>query len=352
VTLQRFQQAADEDIDKQVRRFNRVLTGHYATARDQIQGELERLYARVLDGVDPKQHYAVAVRFDRLSTLQGRIRDLYLEAANKAGIAVREASQLAMSNAYYSSQYAIATAAGTAQGVNLAFNTVPRGVVELAVSGASQRFRELQEAYAARLGSMDDYIPSSGYTLRDILLKRNAADLRRVQDTVVQSLIQGKSVGRATTDLTRSMAISRNNAERIIRTETHRTRSLGHYAASQDAKAQGARLRRQIVSVLDDRTRAQSAEVDGQYENEDGQFVYPGDRGPVLVTVPGDSGVPGWDINDRESTIDVVEGFEPETRRARNPATGETDIIGMTSFQSWADAVGLQRNQYGEWVAG
>jgi hypothetical protein len=145
------------------------------------------------------------------------------------------------------------------------------------------------------------------------------------------------------------MAIARNNAERIIRTETHRTRSLGHYAASQDAKSQGARIRRQIVSVLDDRTRAQSAAVDGRYENEDGLFLYPGG---VLVAVPGDSGVPGWDINDRESVIDVVEGWDPETRRARNPATGENEVIGMQSFREWADAVGLRRNRYGELVAG
>jgi len=349
MTLERFQQAADADIDKQVRRFNRALTGHYATARDEIQGELERLYARVLDGVEPDRYYAVAVRYDRLSKLQGQIRDAYLTAARRAGESVRQASRLAVSNNYYMNHYALAATIGEAQGIRLGFNRLPEEMVELAVSGASERFAELERKYGGSFGQPDKYISGSGSTLKEILQSRRDADLKRVQDTVVQSLIQGKSVSRATSDLTRSMAISRNNAERIIRTETHRTRSLGHYAASQNAKSQGARIRRQIVSVLDDRTRAQSASVDGQYEDDNGQFTYPGG---VKVTVPGNSGNPAWDINDRERVIDVVEGWEPETRRARNPATGENEVIGMQSFQSWADSVGLRRNRYGEWVAG
>jgi hypothetical protein len=348
MTLQSFQQAADERIDKQVNRFNRELTRHYATARDQIQSELERLYARVLDGVDPDSYYAVAVKFDRLSRLQGKVREAYLEAARKAGVTIREASRLAMSNSYAYNSYAVSAAVGTAQGVALNFTALPRDVVELAVSGAAERFADLERKYRAKLGPMANYVPSHGGSLRDILLTRRNTDLKRVQDTVVQALIQGKSVSRATTDLTRAIAISRNNAERIIRTETHRTRALGHYAASESAKAQGARLRRQIVSVLDDRTRAQSARVDGQMEDENGQFTYPGG---VKVTVPGNSGVPEWDINDRERTIDVVEGFEPETRRARDPVTGENEVIGFTRFDAWADSVGLRVNRYGEYVA-
>jgi uncharacterized protein GlcG (DUF336 family)/polyhydroxyalkanoate synthesis regulator phasin len=349
MTLERFQQAADEDVDKQVRRFNRELTRHYATARDEIQAELERLYARVLDGVEPDRYYAVAVKYDRLTKLQQQVRDAYLRAARRAGESVRQASRLAMGNTFYANQYALAATVGEAQGLTLAFTRMPEDVVGLAVSGASDRFAQLERRYRDRLGPMGDYVPSSGSTLREILLNRRDVDLKRVQDTITQALIQGKSVSRATTELTRSMAMSRNNAERIIRTETHRTRSLGHYAASQNAKAQGARIRRQISSVLDDRTRPQSAQVDGLMENDNGQFAYPGG---VMVTVPGNSGVAGWDINDRERTIDVVEGWDLETRRARNPATGENEVIGMQSFQRWAEANGLTRNRYGQWVAG
>lgn len=348
MTLERFQEAADEDIDKQVRRFNRELTRHYATARDEIQQELEKLYTRIFDGVDPSDYYAEAMKYDRLSKLQGQVRKAFLRAARRGGTSVREAAQLAMSNSYYMNQYAVSTAVGEAQGVKLRFSRLPEEVVELAVSGASDRFAELERKYKDRLGSMDNYVPSSGSTLKDVLLSRRDADLKRIQDTVVQSLIQGKSASKSVKDLTRSMAISRNNAQRIIRTETHRTRSLGHFAASETAKAEGARVRRQIVSVLDNRTRPQSAQVDGQYEDEDGFFTYPGG---VKVRVPGNSGVPGWDINDRERTIDVVEGWEPETRRARNPATGKNEVIGMKSFEEWADEVGLKRNKHGEWVA-
>lgn len=349
MTLERFQEAADERVEKQVRRFNRELSRQYATARDEIQQELERLYARVLDGVEPERYYAEAVKYDRLSKLQGQVQEAYRRAARRAGDSVRQASRLAMSNNYYMNQYALSAFVREAQGVRIAFNRLPEELVALAVSGARERFTELARKYADRYGPIENYVHSSGGTLRDILATRRNTDLRRVQDTVTQSLIQGKSVSRATRDLTRSVAISRNNAERIIRTETHRTRALGHYAASQNAKAEGAQIQRQIVSVLDNRTRPQSATVDGRKEDENGQFTYPGG---MKVTVPGSSGVAGWDINDRERVIDVVEGLEPETRRARNPATGENEIIGMQSFQRWAEEVGLTRNRYGQWVAG
>jgi len=98
---------------------------------------------------------------------------------------------------------------------------------------------------------------------------------------------------------------------------------------------------------LDDRTRPQSAQVDGQLEDENGQFTYPGG---VKVTVPGNSGVPAWDINDRERTIDVVEGFEPESRRARDPVTGENEVIGFDRFEAWAESKGLRQNRYGQYV--
>jgi len=345
MTLERFHQATDESIDAKVKAFNAELTRHYREARNQIQGELDKLYARVLDGVPEGKYYEEMMKYDRLTKLQGQVRTAYLQAARRAGVAVNEAAQLAMSNSFYASQYATSLAANTAQGVKIRFTRLPTELVELAVSGASERFTELQRKYADRFGDIKNYKPAHGSTLRDILLTRRGADLKRVQDTVVQSLIQGKSVRQATSDLTRTMAISRNNASRIILTETHRTRALGHYAASQNAKAEGVNLRRMIVSVLDDSTRPQSAQVDGQYEDDNGEFTYPGG---VKVIVPGNSGVPGWDINDRERTIDIVDGWEPETRRARNPETGENDIIGMKSFKSWADEVGLKENKYGQ----
>jgi hypothetical protein len=102
-----------------------------------------------------------------------------------------------------------------------------------------------------------------------------------------------------------------------------------------------------VVAVLDDRTRPQSAQVDGEYENEDGFFEYPGG---VLVRVPGNSGVAAWDINDREVVVDEVEGLEPETRRVRNPETGRNEVISWRNFRTWAQENGLKRNAYGQYL--
>jgi len=101
--------------------------------------------------------------------------------------------------------------------------------------------------------------------------------------------------------------------------------------------------------VIGDRTRPQSAQVDGRMENDDGFFKYPGG---ALVKIPGNSGVPGWDINDRESVINIIDGVPPTTRRARDPVTGETDIISFRSFDEWAKENGLTRNRYGQLLSG
>jgi len=97
------------------------------------------------------------------------------------------------------------------------------------------------------------------------------------------------------------------DALRIVRTETHRALNEGKWSASELAKKSanriGYEIRRQIVSIIDSKTRNQSIEVNGRFENKQGYFEYPGG---VFVSVPGNSGVAAWDINDRETWVDVV----------------------------------------------
>lgn len=344
MTFREFLDSVPERNERDVRELDRQLTRHYREARDRIQAEIDKLYARALAGADPKDYYALTVRFNRLNRLQGQVKDAYERAAGRAGIEIQRASRLTMSQSYYANQYALQLGVNTGQGIALSFTRLPEELIEFAVVGTQDAWRKIVQERMRVPGDLDAYRPPAG-TLNDILLNRTRRDLQRVQDTIVQALIQGKNATQMSGELSRALSISRNNAQRIIRTETHRTQSLGHYAASEHAKEQGARVRRQIVSVLDDRTRPQSAAVDGQMENEDGYFVYPGG---VMVRVPGSSGVAGWDINDREVAIDVVEGLEPETRRMRNPETGRNEVISWRSFDKWAKERGLTRNRYGQ----
>ena len=130
----------------------------------------------------------------------------------------------------------------------------------------------------------------------------------------------------------------------------------GQYATMKALQSEGVEARRMIVSVLDTRTRPQSGYVDGKFEDADGYFHYPGD---VLVSIPGNSGRPEWDINDREAVVMSIEGTPPEIRRGRNPVftedgkaiskteKGKSDIIAWTSFDDWMKTNGLKYNKNG-----
>jgi hypothetical protein len=63
---------------------------------------------------------------------------------------------------------------------------------------------------------------------------------------------------------------------------------------------------------------------------------------------PGNSGVPAYDINDRETMVEIIGDEEPGLRRGRNPVTGENETFSYKNFESWAKENGLKKNKYGE----
>lgn len=334
----------------ELQQFSRELARQYAIASREIRRDIERFYARTLSGIRPENYYNEAIKFDRLQKLQRQVDDLYNQAARQAGIQVRNAARLAFANSYARNAYALNL---VTPAINLSFLRLPSSLVDIAVLGTPQAWRELDTRTRRRIqstfGGPNAYQPRYG-TLSRLLTDRRNNDLRVIRDRLVQGIIQGQGFRRTARDINRAINIGLSNATRIIRTETHRTQNAGHYANAQWGRSQGAQIRRQIVSTLDSRTRPQSAQVDGQIENDAGVFIYPGG---IEVVFPGNSGVARFDINDRERVISTVEGFPPNQRRARsyNPQTGRfdgpTELMSYELFPAWARRVGLRRNQYG-----
>jgi hypothetical protein len=257
----------------------------------------------------------------------------------------------------------MSVAGAVGQNIATSFATLPEALIEMAVFNLPDRFNELSQDVIRRLGALQT-LPKYPNTLTDILRARSTEAANRVRQTVQQTLIQGRGIDRMARDLTRDIATTRNFAERIIRTETHRLRNMGHYSATMQARADGVEVIREIRSVRDDRTRPQSIEVDGLRENENGVFIYP-DGMPV--DIPGNSGVAAWDINDREQVLDIIPGLEPDSERVRRPGTatraqavrlrdeglpvpGDTYVTGWSNFNTWADFHRLERNRYGELI--
>lgn len=134
------------------------------------------------------------------------------------------------------------------------------------------------------------------------------------------------------------------DALRIARTELTRMYELGRNqefltAVDQFKEQTGGKLRMQLSATLDDRTRPQSASMDGAISNEKGQFQYPDGN----YYIPHNTGHPQWDINDREVSIQIFENFTPKIRR-----TKEDGIIPNMTFKEWAEKKGLKKNKYGQ----
>jgi uncharacterized protein with gpF-like domain len=340
MTLKELQDQGYDITRKEYMALHSRVTKELKDALDESRRRLRKLYDK-LDSVKPEDYYVTAVKYDRLANLEKDLIKAYNKAARRSGTVMKNAAEVAISNAYYRQQFAAVLGTSVLDDVNLVFTVLDENAVKASVYGTATKIRD-------KFGNVGDYVAKSGTLLEAVLDKNRQADVDKIRTAVTQALTQGEGYRKASGRIKRVLDTTATNAERIMRTEGHRNQMSGQFAMTQQAREQGVEMRRQIVSVLDARTRPQSAQVDGRVENAEGYFEYPGG---VRVRIPGNSGIAGWDINDRESVINLIDGVEPTTRRARDPVTGETDIISFRSFDEWAKENGLTRNTYGQLVS-
>jgi hypothetical protein len=190
-------------------------------------------------------------------------------------------------------------------------------------------------------------------------IERNAINnrelVRKVTEEIRSGLNDGDTLqqvaGRIRDRFVKTRVISKKrrvsggyaDALRIVRTETHRAYNLGKLKAFDQVDTFFEdKPKRQIVSTLDDRTRSQSASMDGQIADKDGFFTYPNG---VKAKVPGSTGVLKYDINDRETVIQVFEDIGLPTQRKDNITK---QLIPQTNFEEWSKLRGITKSRYGE----
>lgn len=133
-------------------------------------------------------------------------------------------------------------------------------------------------------------------------------------------------------------------SSRIARTEMHAVSSAAKIDQMKRAQERGYdEMRLQKVSVLDTRTRPQSAQMDGQISNELGQFLYPDGNYYYMGQQPA-----RWAINDRGSAA----MFNPDApdideRTIRTPE-GEVISGPYQTFQQYAQENDIKVNQFGQ----
>ena len=329
---------------RQTARLSKQITTEYFAALKTVNKDLRTLYLKILDGVRPEDYFSTVAKFDRLKKLNASIQKKYLSGANAAAVIQRRISEIAIAEIYYRQHYLSQWVA------SVGFAPLNQAVIEISTLGTASAWQGLSERAQKKLantwGDPTKYQPQHG-TLTDLLLRNRQADLLKLRREINQGLIQGDSFRKISRRIRKVFNTSVSNALGIARTEGHRNQMAGNFAMTNYARSKGVEAVRQIISTLDSTTREQSATVDSRKEDKNGLFTFPGG---VKVAIPGNSGNPAWDINDRESVITIVVDVSPGTRTARNPVTGKVETISYVSFDDWAKNNGLKRSSSGKLI--
>ena len=156
---------------------------------------------------------------------------------------------------------------------------------------------------------------------------------KQITASVTSSILQGKSIKHMADDLQKRITtMSRNSAIRTARTAVTGAQNAGRMDSYAAAEKMGIKLKKEWLATLDARTRHSHAMLDGEQVAQDKKFSN-GCR------FPGDPQGPPWEIyNCRCTLIAAVDGIDTSSakRRARNPDTGQTEVISDMTYAEWA----------------
>lgn len=177
------------------------------------------------------------------------------------------------------------------------------------------------------------YYPPKRALQRGIDLKYGK---QQITASVTSSILQGKSIPRMANDLqSRMQNMSRTSAIRTARTAVTAAQNAGRLDTYRAAQDMGINLKKRWLATLDNRTRHAHAMLDGQTVDIDKPFKVDG----FELMYPGDSSAPGYLVyNCRCTQIAEVDGEDTSSggRRARNPKTGESVLVGDMTYAEWA----------------
>lgn len=155
---------------------------------------------------------------------------------------------------------------------------------------------------------------------------------KQITASVTSSILQGKGIKGMADDLQRRITdMSRDSAIRTARTAVTGAQNAGRMDSYAAAGKMGIKLKKEWLATLDSRTRHSHAMLDGEQVEQAKKFSN-GCR------FPGDPQGPPWEIyNCRCTLIAAVDGVDTSSaqRRARNPVTGETEVVSNMTYQDW-----------------
>ena len=319
----------------------RNLIESYDSARKDIIAQLESVYGKYLTTTDPQDYYNIMIQYDRLNKLLTDATQTFNYYSKLAGDITAQAMTLSMQNVYYRQNYLLEWITPVA-GVTFNFAPLDKRLVELSVFGTQDAWKAITKSLLEKYGQAGIYAADYG-TLSQLLYDRKVQDLILIQREISQAFIQGKSIKQTSDAFMQIFDTIKYKADRISRTETHRTANLGAYAAGQEARSQGVDIKKMWIATLDTKTRPQHAHLDGVKLNLDEYYKIGADR----ALMPGGFNQASLNINCRCTHVDIVNDIDPQIRRGRNPITGENEVFEFKTYEQWAKDNGLKQNKQG-----
>jgi len=307
----------------------------YSTQLNIIRAEIALLYERYADstGLLPM---AEVQKYNRLSNTEKAILAAMSVAAIKQVSITKKALTEIYVNSYYRTGYAVDVMVGANTGSAKLTDKLIATVWKNDLDRIGWPYRTKQQAM---LGA------------------------RQIQAALASGLRQGKSYTQIAKEVARITGKTAWQAERIVRTEAHRIREEATWKAYDEAENMGVKGTRIWLSTLDDRTRDMHQDMDQREATiitdtrTDGEDRYLFQLPDGAIGYPGNTGEAHHDINCRCDTRYDIEGFTPQTRRAkltdaeyaeRKAAAGEgelvprSEVISNMSYHEWAQMKGIE----------
>ena len=266
---------ADVQVNKIINAGDKQLVKELSTALEDINKQISEMYLKYGNDVNITE----MSKYNRLVNLETAIADrlkdyLQLSKLQLSGV---------FKDVYIKTFNLTETALNEAFDVKLGFGEVSDAKLKAALDNPLDR---VKWKWKGRM---------NGHTSKAV---------QQVHSELVQGIIQGKGYKGTAASIKGKVKNLENNVMRITRTETHRIRNVarveGLDQADKSFKRLGIEVERVLMSVMDGKTREQSAEMNGQVADEDGNFTYPDG---TKCDTPGNTGIAEYDINDREIVI-------------------------------------------------
>ena len=264
----------------------------YKKSLDVVRSQTATLYEKhAKDGILSMSEVS---KYNRLGNLE---KDITAEMTRLGGKQVR-ATTKAIKGVYQESAYRTAYALNTEMpDIALNFGLLPTKQVEAAILNPMDRI---------------------GWPNRT--REQIAAANRQVREVITQGIIQGKPYPDMARDIKERFDMAAYKAERIVRTEAGRARSMGQLATLEEAQQQGVEMVKVWISAMDDRVRDSHGAMDGQkvpvFEEDGSQGMFTSGAGNK-APAKGLFGIAKEDINCRCDMRGEVPGYEPTERRER-----------------------------------